>query len=445
MPFAPRVRYIMAWHGGRGTGDRQMARALIDDCFAHHPKRLTAAQALDLLQARIGPLVDRETVALSEAHGRILAEQVVSPRDVPGFDNVAVDGFAFAHGDLAAERPTRLVLMPGRAAAGHPFPGRLAEGAALRVLTGAPMPKGADTALMQEDVELDGAVVIIPPGVRRGANRRRAGEDVRAGQVALQPGARLRPQDVGVAATLGRAALEVFRPLEVALLSTGDELREPGAPLAPGETYDANRTILFGLLRGLGCRITDFGILPDRAHAVEQALRKAAAEHDAVLTSGGASRGDEDHVVRAIERLGQLHFWQIAVKPGRPLAFGRLGRAVFIGLPGNPVAAVICFLRFARPLLVALGGGRWPEPRSFLVPADFGMKKKPDRREYLRARLIAGPDGRIRAQRIEREGSGILTSLTEADGLVEVAEATTRIEPGDPVEFVPFSEFGLSG
>jgi molybdopterin molybdotransferase len=422
-----------------------MARALIDDCFAHHPKRLTAAQALDLLQARIGPLVDRETVALAEAHGRILAEQVVSPRDVPGFDNVAVDGFAFAHGDLAAERPTRLVLMPGRAAAGHPFPGRLAEGAALRVLTGAPMPKGADTALMQEDVELDGAVVIIPPGVRRGANRRRAGEDVRAGQVALQPGARLRPQDVGVAATLGRAALEVFRPLEVALLSTGDELREPGAPLAPGETYDANRTILFGLLRGLGCRITDFGILPDRAAAVEQALRRAAAEHDAVVTSGGASRGDEDHVVRALQRLGQLHFWQIAVKPGRPLAFGRLGRAVFIGLPGNPVAAVICFLRFARPLLVALGGGRWPEPRSFLVPADFAMKKKPDRREYLRARLIAGPDGRIRAQRIEREGSGILTSLTEADGLVEVAEETTRIEPGDPVEFVPFSEFGVTG
>jgi molybdopterin molybdotransferase len=268
---------------------------------------------------------------------------------------------------------------------------------------------------------------------------------VRAGQVALHPGTRLRPQDVGVAATLGRAALEVFRPLAVALLSTGDELREPGAPLAPGETYDANRTILFGLLRGLGCRITDFGILPDRADAVEQALRKAAAEHDAVVTSGGASRGDEDHVVRAIERLGQLHFWQIAVKPGRPLAFGRLGRAVFIGLPGNPVAAVICFLRFARPLLTALGGGRWPEPRSFLVPADFVMKKKPDRREYLRARLIAGPDGRTRAQRIEREGSGILTSLSEADGLVEVAEDATRIEPGDPVEFVPFSEFGVTG
>src|SRR5919106_1308054 len=376
-----------------------MARALIDDCFAHHPKRLTAAQALELLQARIRPVVDRETVALAEAHGRILAEQVVSARDVPGFDNVAVDGFAFAHAGLAPDRPTRLALMSGRAAAGHPFAGRLAKHAALRVLTGAPMPEGADTALMQEDVELDGDAVVIPPGVKRGANRRRAGEDVRAGQVVLQPGARLRPQDVGVAATLGRGALEVFRPLQVALLSAGDELREPGAPLRPGETYDANRTILFGLLRGLGCRITDLGILPDRADAVERALRKAAAEHDAVVT----------------------------------------------GLPGNPVAAVICFLRFARPLLTALGGGRWPEPRSFLIPADFVMKKKPDRREYLRARLLAGPDGRTWVQRIEREGSGILTSLAEADGLVEVGEDTTRIERGDPVEFVPFSELGVPG
>jgi molybdopterin molybdotransferase len=296
---------------------------------------------------------------------------------------------------------------------------------------------------MQEDVELRGDAVIIPPGVKRGANRRRAGEDVRKGQVALQPGIRLRPQDVGVAASCGRAALEVFRPLEVALFSTGDELREPGARLEPGEAYDANRPILLGLLEGLGCRVTDFGILPDRAESVAQALSKASSACDALITSGGASRGEEDHVVRTVDRLGQMHFWQIAVKPGRPLAFGRLGRAVFVGLPGNPVAAVVCFLRFARPLLTALGGGRWPEPRTFPVPADFAMRKKAERREYLRARLIPGPDGRTWVQRIEREGSGILTSLTEADGLVEVAEHTTRIERGDLVEFVPFSELGV--
>jgi len=446
MPSQPRVRYIgTAWRCAARNGDRHMARALIDDCFAHHPDRLTAAQALDLLKARVRPVVDHECVPLAEAHGRILAQAVISPRDVPGFDNVAVDGFAFAHADLAPAEPTRLDLVPGRAAAGHPFTERLPRGAALRVLTGAPMPEGADTALMQEDVELDGDAVVIPPGVKRGANRRKAGEDVRAGQAALQPGTRLRPQDLGVAATFGCDRLEVFRPLEVALLSTGDELREPGAPLRPGETYDANRTILLGLLQGLGCKITDLGILPDRADAVAEALRQAATGHDAVITSGGASRGDEDHVVRTLDRLGRLHFWQIAVKPGRPLAFGRLGRAVFVGLPGNPVAAVVCFLRFARPLLTALGGGRWPEPRAFLVPADFAMKKKPDRREYLRAHLVSGPDGRTWAKRIEREGSGILTSLTEADGLVELAEDLIEVERGDPVEFVPFSELGVLG
>jgi molybdopterin molybdotransferase len=265
---------------------------------------------------------------------------------------------------------------------------------------------------------------------------------MRRGQIVLQPGLRLRPQDVGAAASAGRGTLEVFRRLRVALISTGDELCEPGAPLPPGATYDANRTILAGLLQGLGCEVDDFGILPDRADAVDEALRRAA-ELDAVVTSGGASRGDEDHVVRAVERLGKLHFWQIAVEPGRPLAFGQLGGCAVIGLPGNPVAAVICFLRFARPVLVALAGGRWPEPHGFPVPADFALAKKPGRREYLRARLVHGPKGELAVSRIEREGSGVLTSLTEADGLVEIAEDVTSVARGDPVTFVPFSELGV--
>ena len=263
----------------------------------------------------------------------------------------------------------------------------------MRVLTGAALPAGADTVLMQEDAALEQGAVIAPPGIRPGANRRPAGEDIRRGQTVLQVGQRLRPQEVGVAAALGRAQLRVFCPVRVALLSTGDELAEPGARLPPGASYDANRPILHGLLGGLGCRVSDLGILPDRAAAVAGALREAAASHDVVLTSGGASRGDEDHVVRAVARQGRLHFWQIAVKPGRPLAFGQLGGCLFIGLPGNPVAAVICFLRFARPVLIALGGGRWPEPRAFLVPAGFAMRKKPGRREYLRARLARGPTG----------------------------------------------------
>jgi molybdopterin molybdotransferase len=421
-----------------------MASAPLDDCFAHDPERLPAAEALALLRARVRPVVLRETVPLAQAHGRILASPVASDRDVPGFDNVAVDGFAFAHDALAPDGPTRLPLAAGRAAAGHPFAEHLAHGMALRVLTGAPMPEGADSVLMQEEVSVEGDAVVIPAGVRRGANRRKAGEDMRRGQIVLQTGLRLRPQDVGVAASAGRGALEVFRPLRVALISTGDELCEPGEPLPPGGTYDANRAILLGLLQGLGCDVHDLGILPDRADAVDRAMLRAA-ELDAVVTSGGASRGDEDHVVRAIERLGKLHFWQIAVKPGRPLAFGQLGRCTVIGLPGNPVAAVICFLRFARPVLVALGGGRWPEPHGFAVPADFAMAKKPGRREYLRARLVAGPGRDLVVARIEREGSGILTSLTEADGLVELAEDVTRVGRGDPVTFVPFSEFGVVG
>jgi molybdopterin molybdotransferase len=421
-----------------------MVRALIDDCFAHDRDRLPAAEALALLRARVNAVVGSETVPLAQAHGRILASPVASERDVPGFDNVAVDGFAFAHDALAPDRPTRLPLMPGRAAAGHPFVERLARGTALRVLTGAPMPDGADSVLMQEDVTVEGDAVVIPAGVRRGANRRKAGEDMRRGQIVLQPGLRLRPQDVGAAASAGHGTLEVFLPLRVALISTGDELCEPGEPLPPGGTYDANRTILAGLLQGLGCEVHDFGILPDRADAVDRAMLHAA-KLDAVVTSGGASRGDEDHVVRAVERLGKLHFWQIAVKPGRPLAFGQLGKCTVIGLPGNPVAAVICFLRFARPVLTALGGGRWPEPHGFPVPADFAMAKKAGRREYLRARLVGGPDRQLAVSRIEREGSGILTSLTEADGLVELAEEVTRIGRGDPVTFVPFSEFGVLG
>jgi molybdopterin molybdotransferase len=421
-----------------------MVNARIDDCFAHDRERLPAGEALALLRARVRPVVSPETVPLAQAHGRILAAPVRSDRDVPGFDNVAVDGFAFAHATLAPDRPSRLPLAVGRAAAGHPFGGPLPHGMALRVLTGAPLPDGADTVVLQEDVRVEGEAVVIPAGVRPGANRRTAGEDMRRGQVVLQPGLRLRPQDVGVAASAGYGTLEVFRPLRVALISTGDELCEPGNPLPPGATYDANRPILLGLLRGLGCEVHDFGILPDQAELVDRAMLRAA-DLDAVVTTGGASRGDEDHVVRAVARLGRLHFWQIAVKPGRPLAFGQLGDCTIIGLPGNPVAAVICFLRFARPVLTALGGGQWPEPHGFAVPADFAMTKKPGRREYLRARLVADGD-RVRAvRRIEREGSGILTSLTEADGLVELAEEVTQIERGDPVTFVPFSEFGVVG
>lgn len=428
------------------------SKKLLDDCFAHDPKRMPAAEALALLRSRVAVLVETETVSLNDAFGRILAEDVSSTRDVPSFDNVAVDGFAFAHASLTSRsnEPTSLDLTEGRSAAGHPFEGIVKKGHAVRVLTGGALPEGADTALMQEDVTIDGDRgdrVLIPSGVKHGANCRLAGEDMKKGQVVLRSGLRLRPHQVGVAATVGRASLSVHCPLRVALVSSGDELREPGEPLPHGMTYDSNRSILRGLLETLGVTVSDQGIWPDRADVVQAKMAELAHDHHAIITSGGASRGDEDHMVEAVRTLGQMHFWQIAVKPGRPLAFGQLrgkrGDTVFIGLPGNPVAAVICFLLFARPMLTALAGGTWPKPNTFLVPADFSMKKKPGRREYLRARLLENENGLQVVRKIEREGSGILTSLTEADGLIDIAEDVVSVSPGDPVPFIPFSEFGL--
>ncbi len=424
-------------------GGPAKAKPLLDDCFAHDPKRMPASEALDLLRARVSTVVDREMVPLDDAHGRFLAEDLTSERNVPAFDNVAIDGYAFAHESLAADGESRLRLQAGRSAAGQPFNGVIGQGHALRVLTGGALPDGADTALMQEDVVIDGGDVLIPSGVRPGANCRLAGEDMRIGQTVLTPPLRLRPQEVGVAAALGRTSLSVFQPLKVALVSSGDEIVPPGPPLAHGLTYDSNKPILSGLLQTLGAKISDQGIWPDRADIIRRKLTDIAPAHHAIITTGGASKGDEDHMVDAVSALGQLHFWQIAVKPGRPLALGQIGETIFIGLPGNPVAAMVCFLLFARPVLSTLAGGGWTEPRTFLVPAGFSMKKKPGRREYLRAQVVTDKDGLQHVRKIEREGSGILTSLPGAEGLVDIAEDVTSIRPGDPVPFLPFSGFGF--
>lgn len=416
---------------------------LARDCFAHGGDRIGVAQALALLEARMTPVAGVETVPLPAAAGRVLAETLISPRDVPAFDNAAVDGYAFAASEASRREGARLRLLPGRAAAGHPYAGTLPAGTALRVLTGAMMPKGADTVALQEEVEVDGDVLRVPAGLRPGANRRLAGEDVRAGQVVLEPGVRLRPQEIGLAAELGRDRLELFAPLKVAVFSSGDEIQEPGSVGPAGAVFDANRYILKALLGSLPVSVSDLGILRDDPGVVRAALAGAAEGHDVILTSGGASRGDEDHVVRSVAELGRLDFWQIAMKPGRPLAFGRLGRTVFVGLPGNPVATMVCFLLFARPVLLRLAGAAWRLPRAFAVPAAFAARKKAGRSEYLRAALERHADGGLVVRRIEREGSGILTSMVEADGLVELAPELERVELGDPVPFLSFAELGV--
>jgi molybdopterin molybdotransferase len=412
---------------------------LADDCFAFGGPLLPVAEARALLAARVVAVAEAERVALAAASGRVLAEDLVAPLAVPPHDNSAVDGYALRHADLAAAGDTRLPV-GGRAAAGHPLGRPLRAGEAIRIFTGAPMPAGADTVMMQEDCRAEGDHVVLRPGLKPGANRRRAGEDIQAGATVLAAGRRLRPVDVGLAASLGLTQLAVRRPLRAALFSTGDEIAEPGRPLPAGALYDANRFSVAALLRAQGVAVTDLGILPDRRAAIATALAGAAAAHDLIVTTGGVSEGEEDHVKAAVTQQGQLHLWRLAIKPGRPVALGQVGRTAFVGLPGNPAAAVVTFVALVRPLLQLLAGERPREPLSFPVEAGFAYRKKADRQEWLRVFLERAADGRWQARKFPREGAGILTSLSETDGFAPLAEAVTEVRPGDRLDFIPYSE-----
>ena len=412
---------------------------LSDDCFATAHQLMSTHQALDLIAERLGPVIASERLPLRGALNRILAEDVIAPGAVPPHDNSAVDGYAFAFDDLGSGQETRFKL-DGRAAAGHPLDRRAAPGEAVRIFTGAVIPEGCDTVAMQEDCREDGDHLAVPHGLKRGANRRRAGEDVAAGGTVLEAGQRLRAQDLGIAASIGRAELETFKPLRVAVFSTGDEVREPGQELAAGTIYDANRTILVALLESLGCAVTDLGILPDHFAEVRTALAAAASRHQLLITSGGVSVGAEDHVKAVVESLGRLHFWRLAIKPGRPLALGQIDDVPFIGLPGNPVAAMVTFVRFARPVILLLTGASDIAPNLYRVRADFDYTKKLNRREFVRARLVLDADGSLLARKFERQGAGILTSLVDSDGLVELPEDMIQLAAGSLVDFLPFNE-----
>ncbi len=416
-----------------------MTERLPDDCFAL-PRGVAwtpVDDALAALEAAMRPVTAIEEVPLGEAAGRILAAPVRARRDNPAAANAAVDGYAFAW-DGAGETAD-LALAEGRAAAGHPWPGRLAPGEALRILTGAELPEGANTVALDEDCTLSEGRVRFPRPKRAGANRRAQGEDARAGETVLAPGLRLRPQDLARAAAVGVAAMRVRARLRVAVLSTGDELIGPEAdPASPG-VVDANRPMLLALARAQGFETVDLGRAGDRPEAVRAALDRGAAEADAIVTSGGASAGDEDHVSRLLREAGRLETWRIAVKPGRPLALGLWeGRPVF-GLPGNPVAAFVCHLVFARPALEALAGGAFSRPRGFQVPAAFEKRKKPGRREFLRARI----DAEGRAEIFRSEGSGLVGGLSWSEGLVELPDGGLAVRPGDPVRFLPYASFGV--
>ena len=407
---------------------------LSGDCFAFGGAPLTLEAARAVIEARMGPVDGTEQVGLHQADGRVLAADLAAPVDLPPFDNSAVDGYAVRLAGLEAGK--RLPVL-GRLAAGMPAQ-PLAEGSARRIFTGAAVPPGADTVFMQEDVHLDAGHMEVPPGLRPGANIRPRGEDIARGAVALRAGLRLRPQDLALAAALGITTLAVRRPVRMALFSTGNELVEPGAPVGTAQRCDSNRVLLAAMARRAGAQVTDCGILPDRLDAITDALRQAARGHDLVLTSGGVSAGEEDHVRTAVEAMGRLVFWRLGVKPGRPVAMGDLDGVPFMGLPGNPVAAFVTFAQLVRPIIAALAGSRFQPPPALHVPAAFPHRKKAGLREYVRARMLPSADGGPVAHKHGVDGSAILTSLTETDGLVELAEDITQVSPGDVVAFLPY-------
>ena len=411
---------------------------LSNDCFAL-PQGVNwtpVDEALALLRGRLRPVTRAEAVPLSEALGRVLAEDAIALRSNPPQPNTAVDGYGFAGG--RSEGAHVMPLVAGRAAAGVPFNGVVPPGQAIRILTGAALPEGVDTVILEEDVRTDGASVAFNGPLKSGANTRKAGEDVAAGDVILPAGRVLTPADLALASATGLAELLVRKPLRVAVISTGDELVDPGEPAGLGQIYDANRPMLLALIRQFGFETVDMGRIKDDRAALGTAFDQAAAQADVILTSGGASAGDEDHVSALLREAGAMQEWRIALKPGRPLALGMWQGTPVFGLPGNPVAALVCTLVFARPAMGLMAGAGWAEPQGFEVPAAFAKRKKPGRREYLRARMRAG-----RAEVFKSEGSGRISGLSWAEGLVELPDGAAEIAPGDPVRFIPFASFGM--
>ncbi len=417
---------------------------LSDDCFAFNGPLLPIGDAERLIAERVVPVSGCEMAPLREAAGRVLAEDIVAPLDLPPFDNSAVDGYAVRAEDVSAEGESRLKVVD-RATAGHVARQSLRPGEAVRIFTGAVMPTGADTVFMQEDCRVEAAMVVVPAGLKAGANTRLAGEDVRAGAVAIPAGRRLAPSHVALAAALGLSAVKVSRRVRVALFSTGDEIVEPGANLPRAALYDANRYLLAGLIERLGAEVTDLGILRDDREILSRAIAAAAIDHDLVLTSGGVSTGEADHVRAALDSIGRIVFWRLAIKPGRPVAMGvirgsnRGEGAAFVGLPGNPVAAFVTFVRVVRPLLLRLSGALPESLIALPARAAFSYRKRKGRREYVRVKLSVTADGAIDAVKYAQDGAGVLTSLTETDGLAELDEDVTRVEPGSMVGFLPYA------
>jgi molybdopterin molybdotransferase len=436
------------------TGTEPMAPV---DCYDADPELLPVAEALRRIDAQTEGITDIERVPLRDSLGRIAAEPVVSPMNVPGHRNSAMDGFALSGADLPESHAagpdsqgsaTRRLRVLGTAWAGRPFVAEVPGGCAVRIMTGAVMPEGTDTVIMQEQVEEhadaggDGAIV-IGAGHQPGQNVREAGEDIASGDRVLAAGARILPAELGLLGSLGIADVAVRRRLRVAFFSTGDELRSIGEPLALGEVYDSNRYTLYGMLTRLGIDVIDMGVVRDEPGAINDAFLEAARAGDAIISTGGASTGEADYIGETLSRLGEVRFWRIAIRPGRPIAFGRVGDAMFFGLPGNPVAVMVTFYQFVQPALLRMMGSSETHPNPTVrAVCESPLRKKPGRVEVYRAILGRDGDGRPTVRTTGKSGSGLLHTMSDANCFIILPEDGESVEPGAEVDVQPF--FGLT-
>ncbi|HWA42528.1 MAG TPA: gephyrin-like molybdotransferase Glp [Hypericibacter adhaerens] len=394
------------------------------------------AEALALLLPDVEVTIRSEWVPLARARDRILSTPLLAPADLPPCDNAAMDGYAVRTADLAAHAKSGFRIV-GRAAAGHPFEGGPGEGEAVQIFTGAPMPAGTDMVIMQEACLSDGQSLRLVGEAKPGAHCRRQGEDVRRGSTIFPAGRRLRAIDIALAAALGFHELTVFNRLRVALFSTGDELREPGAPLGPGQIWDANRPLLRALLEELGFETVDLGIIPDDPVALDRRLSDAAHSHDFIVTSGGMSVGSEDYMRRVIRERGALEMWRLAIKPGKPVGFGDIDTCPILALPGNPVAALVTFLMFGRPILLRFAGAGAETLPVLRVAAGFDYRKKAGRRDFLFGTVTPDGEGISRAVPTPKQGSAMLSPLVGMQGFIALEEAREEVKPGEPVDFIP--------
>lgn len=399
----------------------------------YDPDSMPVDKARKLIRDYLDPVQGSERVSLRAALGRVLADAIVCPCNVPNRDNSAMDGYALRGEDLDTEGDTRL-RVAGTAFAGKPFDGAVPRGECVRIMTGAVMPKGCDTVVMQEHVRVDDDRISFGPGVKRGQNVRAAGEDLRAGQAVFPAGHPVKPADLGLIASLGIGEVQVYRKLRVAFFSTGDELASIGQPLLPGQVYDSNRYTLFGMLARLGVEIIDMGVVRDDPELLRQALQEAAARADVILTSGGVSVGEADYMKQLLNELGQVVFWKIAMKPGRPLAFGKIGHAHYFGLPGNPVSVMVTFYQFVRDAMLVLMGQPDPHPLPLLDAICVGaLRKAPGRTEFQRGVMFLDDDGRWKVRPVGNQGSGVLRSMSEANCFIVMPEACGSVDAGSTV------------